>query len=143
MLFADRGCDQAGVQETVEATGLTKPTLYHFFGSKNGLLETLFQEYAVALDRNVQEAAAYQGDLTNTLDRIAAAYIEFSIHEPLAYRFELALYFAPRNNPARAVAVNHYVRRQTIIEGVFRQAAQAIATCAGGAVATACRLWVP
>ena len=37
-LFAARGYDAVGVQEIVEAAGMTKPTLYHWFGSKQGLL---------------------------------------------------------------------------------------------------------
>jgi TetR/AcrR family transcriptional regulator len=40
-LFAARGYDAVGVQEIVEAAGITKPTLYHYFGSKRGLLDTL------------------------------------------------------------------------------------------------------
>ena len=40
-LFSARGYDAVGVQEIVDAAGITKPTLYHYFGSKRGLLETL------------------------------------------------------------------------------------------------------
>ena len=63
-----------GVQEIASATGVTKPTLYHFFGGKQGLLEALFSEYASELDREIAEVAVYEGDLPRTLDRIAAAY---------------------------------------------------------------------
>src|SRR5215211_7966667 len=45
-LFAARGYDAVGVQEIVEAAGVTKPTLYHYFGSKRGLLEALVAEHA-------------------------------------------------------------------------------------------------
>ena len=108
-----------GVQEIVSATGVTKPTLYHFFGSKQGLLEALFSEYASKLDREIAEVAVYEGDLPRTLDRIAAAYIGFAAKEPAGYNLELALYFAPRQSSARAVAVQHYVRRQALLEAVF------------------------
>jgi len=37
-----KGYDAVGVQEIAEAAGVAKPTLYHFFGSKGGLLEALF-----------------------------------------------------------------------------------------------------
>jgi AcrR family transcriptional regulator len=121
-LFASRGYDVVGVQEIVAATGVTKPTLYHFFGSKQGLLEALFSEYAAELDRCVAEAAMYEGDLPLTLDRVAAAYINFATREPAAYRLELGLYFAPRDSLARTVAVNHYARRQVLLERVFVQA---------------------
>ena len=124
LLFSSRGYDAVGVQEIAAATGVTKPTLYHFFGSKNGLLEALFQESAVKLDADVAAACRYEGDLPKTLDSIAAAYIDFSTSEPLAYQLELTLYFSPRENPARAVAVSHFARRQAVIEKVFVEARQ-------------------
>ena len=43
-LFAARGFDAVGVQEVADAAGLKKPTLYHYFGSKSGLLRTLLTE---------------------------------------------------------------------------------------------------
>ena len=119
LLFASRGYEGVGVQEIVSATGVTKPTLYHFFGSKQGLLEALFSEYAAQLDRDVAEASTYEGDLQRTLDRVAATYIAFATREPEGYGLELALYFAPRQSPARAIAVQHYIRRQTSLEAVF------------------------
>ena len=42
-LFYVRGYDAVGVQEIVDAAGVTKPTLYYYFGSKKGLLESLFE----------------------------------------------------------------------------------------------------
>ncbi len=121
-LFASRGYEAVGVQEIASATGLTKPTLYHFFGSKQGLLDALFSEYAAQLDREIAEAAVYEGDLQHTLDRVAATYIDFAAREPDGYGLELALYFAPRQSPARAVAAQHYARRQSLLERVFTAA---------------------
>ncbi len=36
-LFATRGFEATSVREIVEAAGVTKPTLYYYFGSKEGL----------------------------------------------------------------------------------------------------------
>ena len=123
-LFAARGFEGVGVQEIASATGLTKPTLYHFFGSKQGLLEALFAKYAGELDGEIAEVAIYRGDLPRTLNLIAAAYVDFATEEPDGYNLELALYFAPRESPARAVAAQHYRRRQSALEGVFAAAAK-------------------
>jgi len=123
-MFSSRGYDAVGVQEIAAATGVTKPTLYHFFGSKNGLLEALFQESSVQLDASVASACRYEGDLPITLDRIASAYIDFSTANPLAYQLELSLYFSPRQNPVRVVSLNHFARRQALIENVFFEAAR-------------------
>ena len=121
-LFATKGYDGAGVQEVAEAAGVAKPTLYHFFGSKHGLLGALFAEYAIKLDEAVRAAAYYAGDLPLTLDRVVAAYVDFAGREPLFYRLELALYFAPRDSDAHQVAVRHYACRHAMLEEVFRKA---------------------
>ena len=121
-LFARRGYDAVGVQEIVESAGVAKPTLYHFFGSKQGLLEAIFAEHAVALDDAVRAAARYERDLPLTLDRIVAAYVDFASREPDFYRLELALYFAPKDSDAYRVATHHYARRQAILEEMFAAA---------------------
>ena len=43
-LFYAKGYDAVGVQEIVDKAGVTKPTLYYYFGSKYGLLKTLIEE---------------------------------------------------------------------------------------------------
>ena len=53
-LFAAKGYDAVGVQEIAAATGVAKPTLCHFFSSKQELLEPLFGEYASVLEEAVQ-----------------------------------------------------------------------------------------
>ena len=121
-LFAAKGYDAVGVQEVAEAAGVAKPTLYHFFGSKHGLLKALFAVFATRLDDAVRDAADYARDMPLTLDRIVAAYVDFAGREPLFYRLELALYFSPRDSEAHQVAVQHYAYRQGLLEEVFRKA---------------------
>ncbi|GAA0456241.1 TetR/AcrR family transcriptional regulator [Streptomyces sp. NPDC046215] len=41
-LFADQGYDGTSVQEIVEAAGVTKGALYHYFGSKDDLLHEVY-----------------------------------------------------------------------------------------------------
>jgi AcrR family transcriptional regulator len=41
-LFADNGYDRTSVQEIVEAAGVTKGALYHYFGSKDDLLHEIY-----------------------------------------------------------------------------------------------------
>src|SRR5271166_1975762 len=121
-LFAARGYEAVGVQEIAAAAGVTKPTLYHFFGSKHGLLEALFSERAAELDLAVEQAAAYDGDLPLTPDRIAACYVSFATREPLFYRFEMALFLAPSDAEGHRVALRHYARRRAVIELMFQRA---------------------
>ena len=43
-LFSNNGYEATGVQEICEQAGVTKPTLYHYFGSKQGLLDAVLLE---------------------------------------------------------------------------------------------------
>jgi TetR/AcrR family transcriptional regulator len=94
-LFAFHGYDAVGVQTIVEAAGVTKPTLYHHFGSKKGLFEALVREYGEPLLEIVREAAVYEHDLAGTLKRLLAAYFTYGAEHPVFYRLLLAMWFAP------------------------------------------------
>ncbi len=122
-LFASRGYDAVGVQEIVETAGVTKPTLYHYFGSKHGLLEALLKENFDELRRQVEPAAAYRGDLPLTLNQVAAAYFQFAQEHRTFYRIQLALWFAPPSSDAFK-AVSHYQEEQhLLLEDLFIHAA--------------------
>ena len=42
-LFASKGYDAVSVQEITTAANITKPTLYYYFGSKEGLLQEVIK----------------------------------------------------------------------------------------------------
>jgi AcrR family transcriptional regulator len=122
-LFAARGYDAVGVQEIVEAAGVTKPTLYHYFGNKPGLLRALLTTYYNQLNTMIQAAAAYQGDLPLTLRRVVAAYFRFANEHPTYYRMSLSLWFAPRDSEAHLAVASLNTTQFDIIEELFQQAA--------------------
>jgi len=121
-LFAARGYDAVGVQEIADAAGITKPTLYHYFGSKRGLLNELLSTYFGRLHQEVEPAAEYHGDLPLTLNRLAAVYFGYAQEYPVYYRFQLALWFAPPDSDAfRAVAALNETQ-QELLEDLFLRA---------------------
>ena len=69
-LFYAKGYDAVGVQEIVERAGLTKPTLYYYFGSKIGLLRTLLETRFERYLSRVKEAVETQSDIRETLYRL-------------------------------------------------------------------------
>ena len=50
--------DATAVREICEAAGITKPTLYHFYGSKEGVLQALVTSGFVRFRRLVDSAMA-------------------------------------------------------------------------------------
>ncbi len=121
-MFASRGYDATGIQEIVDAAGITKPTLYHYFGSKRGLLDCLLEERFNQLTAAITVATVYQSDLPNTLDRVAEAYFIFAAANQDWYRMQLSMWFAPTGSePFQAVAPLN-VRHYQILEDLFTTA---------------------
>jgi TetR/AcrR family transcriptional regulator len=121
-LFAAYGYDGVGVQQICEAAGVTKPTLYHYFGSKRGLLETLMDARLGALHAALAMAAAPADDLTAALVEVARATFAFARQEPAFYRLYLTLWFAPIESEAYGVAANRHQRHFEMIDALFRAA---------------------
>jgi len=122
-LFSSRGYDGVGVQEIVEAAGVTKPTLYHHFGSKLGLLQSLLALHYEKLNAGVRTAAEYHRDLPLTLRNVVKAFFRFAREDPIFYRMQLSMYFAPVESDAyrEVVALNRGL--STILQDLFLRAA--------------------
>lgn len=103
-LFAARGYDAVGVQEIVDAASITKPTLYHYFGSKRGLLDAVIEERGGPLLAAVREAARYGRDVPKGLEAVALAFSRFALADPVFARMRLAMSFAPPGSEAGEAA---------------------------------------
>ena len=122
-LFASRGYDAVGVQEIASAAGIQKPTLYHYFGNKSGLLTTLLTEAFDPFFEKLELAALYQGDVSLSLRAVAAAYFSFASQNPLLYRFYLSLWFSPLGSDTFKISAVLSERQQKLMETLFSAAA--------------------
>lgn len=122
-LFAERGYDGVGVQEVCAAAGVTKPTLYHHFGSKRGLLEALLGERYGPFVREVLALARYDGDLPRVLERIVEGYFHFARREPALYQLVLGLWSASPVSEAAVVFRPLREQQERALEGLFARAA--------------------
>jgi len=121
-LFSQRGFAAVGVQDVVESAGLTKPTLYHYFGSKRGLLDALLSREIQPLIEAVSQAAIYQGDLVQTLENIVKAYFNFAKNARESYRLSLAMQYSPPDSEAFRAIQPYSRKQQHCLENVFLQA---------------------
>ena len=123
-LFSMRGYDGVGVQEIVDSAGVTKPSLYHHFGSKRGLLEALLKQEGGLFIETIETASAYDGDLSHTLERVLDAAVDFAEGAPDFYRFWLSLLFCPPQHEAFPLAESLFTRQRAPLEEMFRRAAE-------------------
>lgn len=121
-LFAQHGYDGVGVQQIVEAAGVTKPTLYHYFENKLGLLKAILDHHAGDLLTQTGKAAAYQHDLTLNIQQLMTAYFDYAEAHPVFYRLLLAMWFAPTSSEYYLPVADLQQRQFVIIEHLFQQA---------------------
>jgi len=69
LLFSQKGYEGVGVQEICEHAGITKPTLYYFFKSKQGLLQAIADSKGAELLQKVSDAAVYEHDFIKSLTK--------------------------------------------------------------------------
>ncbi len=104
-LWAHRGFATVGIQEICEASGITKPTLYHYFGSKLGLLEAVLEEGFGLLSSSLEAERAYKCDVLMALKSWSDVYLQFAAKHKDFFRLVLGLTYAyPDSEEGKTVA---------------------------------------
>jgi AcrR family transcriptional regulator len=94
-LFAARGYDATPVRAIVEAAGVTKPTLYYHFGSKEGLAQALVTRPLTRLVETLRREIREQPDAIRALEAMLECHFAFCVEDPDRSRFVYALFFGP------------------------------------------------
>jgi AcrR family transcriptional regulator len=127
-LFAERGFDRTSVQEIVEAAGVTKGALYHYFGSKDDLLHEVYARVLRMQTARLQEIAAGPEPVAERLYRAAADVVVSSIEnlDDTKIFFRSMHQLSPEKQKAvRAERRRYHERFRALLEegrgdGVFR-----------------------
>lgn len=120
-LFHAKGYDAVGVQEIVEKAGVTKPTLYYYFGSKLGLLKSLLESRYSILEEKITEASRTPGNLPAVLYQVARVFFDFAAAHEKFYLFMLALFYSGRENEAFQAVSPLIERHYQLIVGIFER----------------------
>ncbi|SCK52607.1 transcriptional regulator, TetR family [Streptomyces sp. WMMB 322] len=78
-LFSERGYDRTSVQEIVEAAGVTKGALYHYFGSKDDLLHEIYGRLLRLQQERLDTYADAEQPVEDRLRRAAADVVVTTI----------------------------------------------------------------
>jgi AcrR family transcriptional regulator len=121
-LFSARGYDAVGIQEIVENAGVTKPTLYHYFVNKRGLLDALLAKEFEGFESDLIQAAAFQGDLPLTLEKVVQVFFKFGLEHPAFYRMRLTMVFSPLESEPNQAITRYTMAQFQVLETLFIQA---------------------
>jgi len=100
-LFSAKGYEATSVREICEAAGITKPTLYHFYGSKEGVYRALVDGALDDFRRAVTRAMQGPGAAVDRLRRVGRAYFESARGRRDLLRFIFGLVHNPATSAPR------------------------------------------
>jgi AcrR family transcriptional regulator len=107
-LFAVKGYDATSVREICEAAGITKPTLYHFYGSKDGVLLALVTSGFQRFRRLVDSALETPGTFRAKVKVVARALFKSAIEQPRYWRFMHSIVWAPSGTSPKTAACQEF-----------------------------------
>lgn len=120
-LFYEKGYDCVGVQEIVDAAGITKPTMYYYFKSKQGLLECLLDQGANQLVNGLKQTTDVQGEYQEILYNVVVTYIELAVKNKEIYLIIISLFSSARDNEAYIAAKPYLAKLLHVIRTFFVQ----------------------
>lgn len=94
-LFGRKGYDAASVREICQAAAITKPTLYHFFGSKDGVYRAIVDGALEDFRRTIDDAVQGEGTARARLRRVARGYFRNCRDRRELMRFLFAIIHNP------------------------------------------------
>jgi TetR/AcrR family transcriptional regulator len=94
-LFTEKGYDATSVREICLAAAITKPTLYHFYGSKEGVYRALVEGTLEEYRHGVRELVGSKGTVAERLRSIARGHFDYTRERPVLVRFLLGLIHNP------------------------------------------------
>ncbi|WP_405852747.1 TetR/AcrR family transcriptional regulator [Streptomyces sp. NBC_00090] len=132
-LFAEQGYDRTSVQEIVEAAGVTKGALYHYFGSKEDLLQEVYSRVLRLQQERLDGYADADAPVEERLRAAAADVVVTTIEnlDDAAIFFRSMHHLSPeKNKQVRSERRRYHERFRALVEegqrsGVFSSATPA------------------
>ncbi len=93
--FARKGYAATGVQEIVAACGVTKPVLYYYFGSKEGLFLEVMNDALRLFEATIMGALGSEGSVRDRICRLLDAVYGLILDNLELARLAHSLYFGP------------------------------------------------
>jgi TetR/AcrR family transcriptional regulator len=121
-LFSVNGYEATGVQMIADSSGISKPTLYYYFGSKKGLFEDIIYERNTRLVELIRRAAEYRKDIVTNVRKVTASYFDFAKRNKEYYRMVLSTWFYPQESEVFGVVKEANNLQFEIVREMFQKA---------------------
>ena len=124
-LFAAKGYADTSVREIVEAAGITKPTLYYYFGSKDGLYVHLVTSTLETFYSEAEAIAAGPASAAERLRAIINLHFRWAARSPLLAVFLYRALFGMTSETPKFDFGKYADKDRSLILQVLREGAEA------------------
>jgi TetR/AcrR family transcriptional regulator len=118
-LFSTKGYENCGIQQIIDEVGVKKPTLYHYFGSKRGLLEEILKTHYSELLKSFENILDKPDDIVYTLEKITRGFFNFAKKNKSFYKLYFSLSFAAEESEGKKLNDEYNARVYNFIENYF------------------------
>jgi AcrR family transcriptional regulator len=102
-LFARKGYEAASTREIVEAAGVTKPMLYYYFKSKEGLCEAVLARFLSQFYARLRAVIDQPRPPRDALVEVVWCHLDYCRANREFAKFFYSVFFGPDENPLHAV----------------------------------------
>ncbi len=130
-LFAKKGYDAVSTVEIAQAAGITKPTMYYYFGSKEGLLSEILNIHYNRFISDLENAASLPEDIALTFFRLMRVYFDFALNNKDFIMFKLSIFNRIGEDTTYRISKVYKEKESSIITNVFNIAASHVGNIKG------------
>ncbi len=120
-LFTSKGYAATSVREIVAAAGVSKPVLYYWFGSKEGVYLELMNGALATFEAVVAEATATPGSVRERLTRFCTTLFDGSVANMAVVRLIYSIYFGPPQGAPTFASDQFFDRMLETLGGLVRE----------------------
>ena len=99
--FSSAGYDAASIEQICRVSGSSVGSVYHHFGSKEGIAAALYEEGIASYQEGMLEVLADAGPVAATVDRVVRHHLGWVLDHPDWARFLLQMGTTPATAAAR------------------------------------------
>ncbi len=120
-LFAQKGYAATTVREIVDAAGITAPSLYYYFGSKEGLYLDLVQTHGAQIDLALQSYAHTSASAKMRVKDLVDKIFLQVINDKDFFRLMFSMYYGPSQGAPYYDFISYHVKIHAAIKKVIEE----------------------
>jgi AcrR family transcriptional regulator len=121
VLFARKGYATTTIREIVDAVEITAPSLYYYFGNKEGLYMELMQAHFAQIDLALESHAHKSSSAKNRLKDLVDKIFLHVVNDKDFFRLMFTIYYGPSQGAPYCDFISYHVKFHATIKKIIEE----------------------